>query len=78
MTHISDSLHLAVIAIGTWTIVATVTVSIICFAEFSIAVSYSIPENGENYGNIIPVPSAPQIRYQSTDFVGKHPNLLLV
>lgn len=69
MTHISDSLHLAVIAIGTWTIVATVTVSIICFAEFSIAVSYSIPENGENYGNIIPVPSAPQIRYQSTDFV---------
>jgi hypothetical protein len=57
---------------GTVAIVAiAVAISILSFPACVAAVSDSVTLRGGNDGRIIPVPSAPQLRYQSTDFVGK-------
>ena len=61
--------------------VAVVAISILSFAACGAAVSDSdsvtTTLRGGNDGRIIPVPSAPQLRYQSSDFVGKYASITM-
>ena len=63
--------------------VAVVAISILSFAACGAAVSDSDSDSvtttlrGGNDGRIIPVPSAPQLRYQSSDFVGKYASITM-
>ena len=52
-------------------LVVVVVISTFSFGAYSAIDSDFIALDGGIDGRIIPVPSAPQLRYQSTDFVGK-------
>ena len=59
--------------------IAVVAISIISFPACGAAVSDSVTTTlrGGNNAITIPIPSAPQLRYQSTDFVGKYASITL-